>query len=184
MKPLGSPVIETKRLVLRLVEKDDLPALFSVNGDDEVTRYLPYGSWKTPADGAAWFERARERHASGEAMQFAITLRDSGRAVGTMLLFRFDEPTGRAEVGYVLARELWGKGLMKEALDAFIVFAFERVGLKRLEAQLDPRNAASAKLLERAGFVKEGHQRRNFFAKGELADTGLYGLLREDRGRF
>ncbi|MEK7859370.1 MAG: GNAT family N-acetyltransferase [Elusimicrobiota bacterium] len=179
MKLPEHPVIETKRLILRLVEQSDLPALFAVNGDDEVIRYTPHESWKTPADGEAWFSRVTANHAGGAALQFVIALRD-GAPIGTMVLFHFNEPTGSAEVGYSLARSFWGQGLMKEALGAFVDFSFETLGLKRLEAQLDPRNPASAKVLERTGFTREGHQRRNFFAKGELSDTGLYGMLHDD----
>jgi RimJ/RimL family protein N-acetyltransferase len=180
MKLPENPRIETKRLILRLIQKDDLPALFAVNGDDEVVRYTPHVSWKTPADGEAWFGRVTANQASGAALQFVIAPRGGGQAIGTMVMFRFNEPVGSAEVGYSLAREHWGKGLAKEALAAFVEFGFTTMGLKRLEAQIDPRNPASAKVLERAGFKHEGHQRRNFFAKGEFSDTGLYGMLRED----
>jgi ribosomal-protein-alanine N-acetyltransferase len=180
MKLPDNPLIETKRLILRLITKDDLPALFAVNGDDEVGRYTPHVSWKTSADGEAWFGRVTDNHAKGAALQFVIAPRGGGEAIGTMVLFRFNEPVGSAEIGYSLAREHWGKGFAKEAIAAFVEFGFETMGLKRLDAQIDPRNAASGKVLERAGFKLEGLQRRNFFAKGEFSDTGLYGMLRED----
>lgn len=72
---------------------------------------------------------------------------------------------------------------MKEALVGFVEFGFETLGLKRLEAELDPRNEASAKVLERVGFTHEGRRRRNYFSKGEVTDTGLYGMLSEDPRR-
>lgn len=174
------PVIETKRLVLRLLEKSDLPALFAVNGDDEVFRYSPRESWKTPADGEAWLSRVMAHRESGATMQFVIVLLESGRPIGTLAIFHFDENVGSAEIGYVLGREHWGKGLMTEALAAFVGFSFESLGLKRLEAELDPRNAASIKVLERVGFTQEGLRRRNYFSKGEVTDTGLYGMLSQD----
>lgn len=184
MKPPERSVLETKRLILRPLEKGDLPALFALNGDEEVMRYTPHGPWKTAADGEAWFERVKANHEKGEAVEFVIVLRDGGRPIGTMCLFRFNEAVGSAEIGYLLVREHWGKGLMKEAVAALVEFGFETLALERLEAQLDPRNAASAKVLERAGFTREGHQRRNFFAKGEFSDTWLYGMLREDPRLF
>jgi RimJ/RimL family protein N-acetyltransferase len=180
MKLPEQPVIETKRLVLRLLDEGDLPALFAVNGDEEVFRYSPREAWKTPADGEAWFSRVTAHRESGATMQFVIVLRDSGRPIGTLAIFHFDESVGSAEIGYVLGREHWGKGLMKEALAAYVEFAFETLGLKRLEAELDPRNEASVKVLERVGFSHEGRRRRNYFAKGELTDTGLYGMLSAD----
>jgi ribosomal-protein-alanine N-acetyltransferase len=180
MKFPESPVIETKRLILRLVQKADLPALFAVSGDDEAVRYTPQETWKTPADGEAWFSRVTENHAKGAALQFVITLREGGFPIGTKVLFHFNEPAKCAEVGYMLARAYWGQGLTTEALRAFVDFSFQTFGLDRLEARTDPRNVASGKALERVGFAKEGHQRRNFFAKGEISDTGLYGMLREE----
>lgn len=184
MKRTEHDVIETKRLILRPLVKDDLPALFALNGDEEVMRYTPHGPWQTPADGEAWFERVKANREKGEAVEFVIVLRDGGRPIGTMCLFRFNEPVGSAEIGYLLVREHWGKGLMKEAVAALVEFGFELMELKRIEAQLDPRNEASAKVLERTGFSREGHQRRNFFAKGEYSDTWLYGMLREDARLF
>lgn len=180
MKLPERPILETKRLVLRLVEKDDLQPLFAVNGDEAVFRFSPRESWKTPADGEAWYSRVMEHRESGATLQFVIVLRESGRPIGTLAVFHFEQSVGSAEVGYVLGREHWGKGLMKEALAALVGFAFETLGLKRLEAELDPRNAASAKVLERVGFTHEGRRRRNYLSKGEVTDTGLYGMLNDD----
>lgn len=174
------PKIETDRLTIRLVAESDLPSLLVVNADDTVTRYLPYESWKGIADGEAWFSRASARLAAGEAGQFVIVHRESGRVIGTCLLFRIEESSARAEVGYVLAREYWGAGYMLEAMKAFVAFAFEQLGLRRLEAEIDPRNVSSARLLERLGFVREGLRRQRLATKGEVTDSGLYGLLRTD----
>jgi [ribosomal protein S5]-alanine N-acetyltransferase len=176
--------IETSRLTIRLVEESDLPSLFVVNADDAVTRYLPYGSWKSVADGEAWFSRAAARLAAGEAGQFVIVHRESRRVVGTCLLFRFEESSARAEVGYVLAREYWGAGYMLEAMKAFVAFAFEQLGMQRLEAEIDPRNVSSAKLLERLGFVREGLLRQRWAMKGEVTDSGFYGLLHKEWQSF
>lgn len=176
----GEPRIDTERLVIRLVTEADLPALLEINADDQVTRFLPYPSWKDMDDARAWFDRAAARHAAGEARQFVIVLRDTGRVIGSCLLFHFEESSGRAEVGYLLARPHWGAGYMVEAMTAFVAFAFEQVGLRRLEAEIDPRNTASARLLERLGFVREGLLRQRWNVKDEITDSGLYGLLRAD----
>ena len=172
------PEIQTERLTIRLAERSDLPSLLEVNANDAVTRYLPYESWKGIADGEAWFNRVSARFAASEAGQFVIVHRETGRVIGTCLLFGFNSLSARAEVGYVLAQAYWGAGFMLEAMTAFVGFAFEQVGLRRLEAEIDPRNGASAKLLERLGFVREGLLRQRWSVKGEISDSGLYGLLR------
>jgi RimJ/RimL family protein N-acetyltransferase len=172
--------IETERLTIRLVERSDLSALLIVNGNDAVTRFLPYPSWTGMADAQAWFDRMAARFETGAAAQFVIVHRERGHVMGSCLLFHFDEPSARAEVGYVLGREHWGAGYMHEAMTALVAFAFGTLGLRRLEAEIDPRNAASAKLLERLGFVKEGLLRQRWATKNEVTDSGLYGLLRSD----
>jgi RimJ/RimL family protein N-acetyltransferase len=119
-------------------------------------------------------------YAIGEAGQFVIVLREADAIVGTCLLFRFERASARAEIGYVLARKYWGAGYMLEAMRAFVAFAFDRLGVRRLEATVDPRNAASARVVERLGFVKEGLLRERSVMKGEITDSSLYGLLRAD----
>ena len=109
-------VIESSRLIVRPVEAGDLPALLAVNGDDEVTRFLPYASWRSLADGRTWFERMSILGARGESIQFVVVDRASGLAIGTCLLFRYEEASARAEIGYVLGREYWGRGIMSAAL--------------------------------------------------------------------
>jgi RimJ/RimL family protein N-acetyltransferase len=178
--PSADHEITTQRLALRLVREEDLPSLLEMNADDAVTRFLPYESWRGMEDAREWLGRAVARLAAGEAWQFVIVQRASGRVIGSCLLFHFDLPNGRAELGYLLGREHWGAGYMQEAAAALIDFAFGTAGLRRLEAQIDPRNEASARLLERVGFVKEGHLRQRWDSKGDISDSGLYGLLRSE----
>jgi ribosomal-protein-alanine N-acetyltransferase len=173
--------LETPRLILRRVERHDLPALLAVNGDPAVTRYLPYETWRDGTDAEAWFERVKARREAGAADEFALVHRGLGHAIGSCLLFHPDAPSARAELGYVLARSHWGAGYMREALRAFVDFAFGPGGLRRLEAQVDPRNGASARLLERLGFAREGLLRQRWAMKGEFTDSIVYGLLRSDR---
>jgi ribosomal-protein-alanine N-acetyltransferase len=178
--PSADASIQTPRLVIRLVAEQDLPALLEVNADDVATRYLPYASWSGMEDAKAWFDRAAGRLEKREAAQFVIVLRETGDVIGSCLLFKFDEPSARAEVGYVLGRQYWGAGYMFEAMKALVDYAFDELGLRRLEAEIDPRNTASAGLLERLRFTREGLLRERWDSKGEISDSGLYGLLRTD----
>jgi RimJ/RimL family protein N-acetyltransferase len=172
--------IETDRLTIRLVEESDVPALFEINGDDEVTRFLPYETWRKKEDGDQWYQRMATRAAAGDVAQFVIVFRESQHIIGTCLMFRFEQASARAEIGYVLGRKYWGGGYMLEAMRGFVGFAFDKMNLRRLEAEIDPRNTASARLLERLGFVSEGLLRQRWEKKGEFTDSGLYGLLRSD----
>lgn len=151
-----------------------------VNGDEEVTRFLPYATWRSTADAVAWFERMAGLQAAGSTLQFTVVERATDTPVGTCLLFGFDEPSARAELGFVLGRAHWGQGYMAEAMAALIACAFGPMGLRRLVAQANPRNLASVRLLQRLGFVHEGSLRKHAVGKGELQDAALFGLLREE----
>lgn len=175
-----SPKIETERLFLTLVKRSHLAALFEVNADDAVTKYLPYSSWRSINDGHAWLERAFDRLDKDQAAQFAIVNKNLEQAIGTCLLTNMDRDNGRAEVGYVLGREYWGKGYMAEAMQSFLRFAFTQLDLRRLEAELDPANRDSAKLLNRLGFIREGLLRQRWCQNGEISDSAIYGLLRHE----
>jgi RimJ/RimL family protein N-acetyltransferase len=99
-------------------------------------------------------------------------------------LWRFDVENRHAEVGFALARRAWGRGLMKEGLNQAIALSFGPLGLRRLEADVDPRNEASLRLLESLGFRREGLMRERWNTGGELQDGVLLGLLaREWTGR-
>lgn len=179
--PLAAPdPIESARLVVRLVGEADLPALMEVNGDVEVTRFLPYATWTSIADAQAWLARMTGIQATGTALQFVVAEKASGTAVGTCLLFRHDESSARAELGYALGRAHWGRGYMREALAALIGSAFTTLALRRLEAEVDPANVPSTKLLLGLGFVKEGLLRQKWITRGEAYDVEAFGLLRDE----
>ena len=179
--PFVAPeVIESRRLQIRLFVESDLPALLEVNSDEEVTALLPYARWASLADADAWFKRMSAIQATGLALQFVVVSRSIGNAIGTCLLFGFEEGSARAELGYVLGRNFWGQGLMQEALEALLGCAFGSMGLRRLEAEVDTRNFRSALLLRRLGFSREGLLRQRWFSKGEARDVEMYGLLRSE----
>ena len=83
----------------------------------------------------------------------------------------------RSEVGYALGRSYWGNGYMHEAMHALVDHAFRAMKMHRLEADIDPRNEASAKSLARLGFTREGLLRERWIVGGEISDSALYGLL-------
>jgi RimJ/RimL family protein N-acetyltransferase len=171
------PALATARLTLRPVAEADLPDLLAVNGDDAVTRFLPYATWNGLDDARAWLQRMQALEAAATARQFVLALNDSGTAVGTLLLFKYDAGAQRAEVGYALGRAHQGRGLMAEALRATCTQALGAAGLRRLEAEVDPANAPSNALLQRLGFTREGTLRQRWAGKGRVYDTHIYGLL-------
>ena len=122
-----------------------------------------------------------QRHAEAETLfQWGIARRDDELVIGTCTLFRIERQHRRGELGYIVRRDLWGRGLANEALTAIVNHAFGPLGLHRLEADIDPRNAGSIRSVERLGFKLEGRLRERFFVAGEIQDSLIYGLLAQD----
>jgi RimJ/RimL family protein N-acetyltransferase len=180
MSLVAPPPVESQRLRVRPVSEVDLPALLIVNGEDEVTRFLPYPTWQSMADAQAWYQRMAKLQAEGSALQFVVVDKACEVAVGSILVFRFDAASARAELGYALGRAWWGRGYMREALTAVIGQAMSTMDLRRLEAQVNPANARSGQLLRGLGFVREGLLRQRWLDKGEPVDVEMYGLLRDE----
>ncbi|HEY0488040.1 MAG TPA: GNAT family N-acetyltransferase [Telluria sp.] len=172
--------LDTGRLALRPPRRGDEDALFALHSDPDVMRYFSEPPWTDPEratrqidDDAAAFER-------GDFFRFAIVSKETQRMIGNCTLFALHRQNRRAEIGYALQKAYWGQGYMSEALGALLAHAFDDLDLNRLEADIDPRNTASATILERLGFISEGFLRERWIVGGEVCDSALYGLLRRD----
>ena len=177
MTSFSDVTLQTARLTLRPMAPPDTGAIFAMRSDPVVQRYGSHPPWTDRKTAAEYIERNVRAMAAGEHVQFAIVLREDGVVVGTCTLFHLDEPCRRAEVGYVLLPSQWGHGYANEAVTALLDWGFETLALNRVEADIDPRNAASARALERLGFTREGHLRERWIVGGEVCDSLMYGLL-------
>ena len=169
--------INAPRLQLRPVAAADLPALMHINGDDEVTKFLPYASWTKLEDAQAWLQRMDTLAQSGESRQLVIVRNEDAAVVGTVLLFRYEEGSARLEIGYVLGRAHWRQGYAREALVAVLAHAFGDMSIRRIEAQVNTANTASNALLLALGFQHEGLLRQRWVDKGAARDVHFYGCL-------
>ena len=179
MLPEGK-IIELERVRLRPLDERDVTALFATYSDPLATRYLARPPMTQLSDAQEMLAKIQAGYADGSNLQFAIERRADGAFLGVCLLFNFHKTSARAEIGYILAREHWSRGYMAEALPALIDHGFGALGLNRLEADIDPRNGASARVLQRMGFQPEGLLRERWIVRGETSDTAIYGLLKRE----
>ncbi|HEX7334950.1 MAG TPA: GNAT family N-acetyltransferase [Pyrinomonadaceae bacterium] len=174
------PIITTPRVVLRWISEDDIDSVYEIFSDPRVMRY-----WSTvplpDREAAAELQREiAESNESDSMLKWGLALRDSNKVIGTTTLFHLNLDNGRAELGYAMGSAHWGKGYMHEALNALVSHAFEIMDLRRLEADVDPRNVASIRTLEKLGFQREGFLRERWHVNGEIQDAFFYGLLRRE----
>ena len=172
--------IRTSMLVLRPPEITDAEALFSVFSDVEVMRYWSTPPWQSMQDASARIERDRVALIDGSFLCLLLQPVGGGPILGAVTLLAFVKGSRRAEIGYILSRHAWGRGLIREALCGLLEYGFNKLSLRRVEADIDPRNERSAKVLERLGFVREGFLRERWIVGGEVSDTALYGLLAQE----
>lgn len=172
--------LNTERLTLRWMAPRDVTAHYAVYSDAEVARYWSRGPWSEIAEAEAALAAIIAGYADGSALRLGIELRATGQLIGNVSLHHFEEASRRCELGYALARDYWGGGYVTEALRALIGHGFEQLNLNRIEADIDPRNLGSARVLEKLGFRKEGYMPERWIVQGEPADTVWYGLLRRD----
>ena len=168
-------LLSTARLTLRLLREDDAEALFAIYSDPVVMRYWASPPWKSIEEARDLI--ARDQLPGREYLRLGLERREDGRLIGQCSLFNLNQQCQRAELGYSLAQSAWGGGYAQEAVSAVLTHAFGKLNLNRVEADIDPRNTASAKLLERLGFTREGLLRERWIVDGEASDTAWYGLL-------
>lgn len=174
------PVLETDRLILRPVLKRDAKDIFAYASDPEVARYVLWEPHRTVADTRSYIRYIRALYRRGFPASWAVTLRETGRVIGTIGFMWYSEASCSAEVGYSFSRAFWNRGIATEALSAVIRSVFASLPVNRLEAQHDLRNPASGRVMEKCGMRKEGILRQRMKNKGEFIDTVLWSILRSD----
>jgi RimJ/RimL family protein N-acetyltransferase len=173
-------VIELARVRLRPLEARDGPSLYATYADPVTARYLSRPPLTDCAQGDEMAARAVTGNADGTSVQLAIERRADHAFLGMCLLFHFNEQCARAEIGYTLMREHWAQGYMAESLPGLIEHAFGPLNLNRLEADIDPRNSPSERVLLKMGFKREGLLRERWIVAGETSDSALLGLIKRD----
>jgi RimJ/RimL family protein N-acetyltransferase len=174
------PTLVAPRLHLRWMEARDLEDMYAVFSDPEVMRFWSHTAWPHQDEASIYLEAIQRGFEQGNLFQWGIALRGDDRVIGTVTLYAIDHPQGRAEIGFALAREHWGHRYAHEALTVLFDHAFGTLELRRIEADVDPRNQPSLRTLEALGFRREGYLRQRWQVAGELQDSVVMGLLVSD----
>ncbi|MFG2227371.1 GNAT family N-acetyltransferase [Streptomyces sp. NPDC048644] len=174
--------LRTERLDLRPVTLDDTTAIHAYRSLPEVCRYL----YSNPIDETTAHEAVTAQAArttlrtSGDVLQLAVAVRETGHLIGDVTFVLTSTTHRQGGIGYVFHPAHSGHGYATEAARALLKIGFEDLRLHRIQAELDGRNTASARPLERLGMRREGHLRENEFLDGEWTDEVIYALLADE----
>lgn len=175
------PVLETERLLLRRMRPEDAKEMFAYASDPEVTRYVLWDTHDSVEDTSNFLNFVAEGYRRGDFGGWGVVFKETGTFTGTCGFDAGYFPGhARAEVGYVLSRDYWGRGIMPEAVRAVIRFGFEELNLNRIGSRCISENTASARVMEKAGMVYEGTFREREFIKGSYRDMKVYAILRRE----
>lgn len=174
------PTLEGARVRLRAPRQADAAAVFRVYSDPRVLRYWSHGPWTDTAQADDWIARSATGFAERAFLQWVVASAEDDAVIGSTTLFACRAQHRRCEIGYALAAAYWGRGYAREALALALAEAFGPLRLHRVEADIDPRNLASIRLVEALGFRHEGTLRARYHVGAEVQDSAIYGLLASD----
>lgn len=174
---LIAPTLNTPRLRLRPVEDRDGDALLELHGDASVMRYWDSSPWGDRRRADRFIATSQQDTEDGTGVTLAVDRTDDGSFLGWCSLDEWSRFHRTAELGYCFREDAWGQGYATEAASAILTWAFEALPLRRVQAETDTRNAASARVLEKLGFVQEGTLREDSMVGDAVSSTWVFGLL-------
>lgn len=175
------PVLSTERLELRRITNDDVDELFLLRSDPRVMEYIDRPLAQTPADAVKLIRVIDDLLHAGDGITWGIALKGEPQLVGTMGFWRIVKEHYRAEIGYLLHPGMQRRGIMQEAMVKVLDYGFSVIHLHSVEANVNPDNQASARLLEKNGFVREAYFKENYYYNGVFKDSVIYSLLTSAR---
>ena len=176
----ASREIRTPRLLLRALCAHDTAGMYAVYSDPETMKYWSDSPVPGLGEAESMIHADLALASKGAAIFWAVVLADTNEVIGKFTLMNHSVQNRRAEVGFILNRQFWGQGLMTEALTGVIEFAFNELGLHRLEADTDINNAGSLAVMEKLGFQREGLFRDRWHVHDQWQDSMMLGLLQPD----
>jgi ribosomal-protein-alanine N-acetyltransferase len=172
--------LETESLIIRKLTKEDAPAIFHYASDPEITKYVLFPTHQTIEDTWTFLGPTLEKYEKKEVAPWGLAFKENNQLIGTCDFVWWDTVHHKAEIGYILAKKYWNKGIMSEAVKRLVQFGFEEMGLNRIEAKCNENNIGSSRVMEKAGMKYEGTLREWLLVKGNFWNLRYYAILRSD----
>jgi len=174
------PELKSERLLFRKIVIGDAKDLFLIRSNDDVMRFMDVVRFESIVDAEKLIHSVKESYKKETGINWAIVEKHSNSFVGYFGFFRIIPEHCRAEIGYALKPEYWGKGYMYETINRMVRFGFKNMKLHSIEANVNPKNERSKKVLEKIGFKKEAYFRENYLFDNKFLDSIIYSLLEKD----
>ncbi len=171
------PILYSERLVLRSFNKNDASDLFKLRSDKKVMQFIDRPKAESIKDALEFIHKIHDSLKHNNGITWAISLKTNNVLIGTIGFWRIMNEHYRAEIGYMLHADFHSRGIMHEAMKPVLDFGFNTMNLHSVEANINPENKASIKLLEKNGFIKEAYFKENYYYNGKFLDTLIYSLL-------
>lgn len=181
---LEFPVLKSKRLTMRPIERSDAPQIFDMQTDDLVLRYIAKKKPESLEEVEALIQYISEAYEKQEMLCWAAVIRDGDKIIGTCGFNRIEKENLRAEIGGALSPRYWGVGVAYEAVKQIVDYGFDELGLHTIEAKVDSGNRSAVFLLEQLGFVREGHFKDRMYFEGVFYDMDIYTKFRDSKNRL
>lgn len=179
---MNNEVIEitTQRLILRKLRAEDAADLFRYASCDKVADYMNFDRMTSIDEAHDFIDKILKKYETNDVLEWAVEYKPDKRMIGAVYFCKVDEINKIGEIGFIISQEYTGRGLATEALGSIIGFAFEKMGLNRVEGMHFSGNNASGRVMEKAGMQFEGLLKQRFFAKGRFYDALLYAICKSD----
>ena len=178
--PLPAPTLTTARLRLRPFAASDGDDLWALQSNPHVLRYWDSPPWTDRARVDRFLDTCRAMATEGSGTRLVVERADDATFLGWTSLNRWNPDFRSASLGYCFREAAWGHGYATESAAALLTWAFATLDLNRVQAETDTRNLASARVLEKLGFQREGTLREDCVVNGDVSDSWVYGLLRRE----
>jgi len=172
------PTLFTPQLQLRQITDEDADEILFLRSNEITMRYIDKVRMTSREEALELIQKFTDGINSGTGITWGISMKNDNRFIGTIGYWRLIPEHHRAEIGYILHPEYTGRGIMSEAIKEIIRYGFQEMNLHSIEANTNPENVASQKLLEKFGFVREAYFKENYFYNGKFLDSVIYSLVK------
>lgn len=174
------PTLYTGRLILREIVMDDAEDFLSIRSNKKIMSAIDREPLSNMDEIKAFIELIKNNQLANSGIAWAICLKETNRMIGHFGFHRIDKVNYRAEIGYALLPSFHGLGYASEGIQAVLHCGFTKFNFHSIEADINPINTNSVKLIERNGFIKEAHFKENFYFNGKFLDSAIYSLLKSN----